>query len=95
MRFPFVRPYVWGWARYLLVTEAPDNTEFYELMGKKHFCFLQTAENGKRAPNSSVKGSGANHYPRAPALPLDTQWHDVVATLFQRRYNAVCPVGTA
>ena len=37
-------------------------------MGKKHFCFFQTAETGTRTPNSGVKGSGANHYPRAPAL---------------------------
>ena len=37
-------------------------------MGKKHFCFFQTAETGNRTPNSGVKGSGANHYPRAPAL---------------------------
>ena len=36
-------------------------------MGKKHFCFLQTAETGNRTPNSGVKGSGANHYPRAYA----------------------------
>ena len=36
-------------------------------MGKKHFCFFQTAETGNRTPNSDVKGSGANHYPRAPA----------------------------
>ena len=36
-------------------------------MGKKHFGFFQTAETGNRAPNSGVKGSGANHYPRAPA----------------------------
>ena len=50
-----------------LVTEAPHNTEFYEWMGKKQLCFLQTAETGNRTPSSSVKGSGANHYPRAPA----------------------------
>ena len=37
-------------------------------MGKKHFRFFQTAETGNRTPNSCVKGSGANHYPRAPAL---------------------------
>ena len=30
-------------------------------MGKKHFCFFQTE------PNSGVKGSGDNHYPRASA----------------------------
>ena len=45
--------------------EAPHNTEFYEWMGKKHFCFFQTAETGKRTPSYGVKGSGANHYPGA------------------------------
>ena len=59
---------VWGRARYLSVTEAPHNTNFHTWMGKKHFCFFQTAETGNRTPNSGVKGSGANHYPRAPAL---------------------------
>ena len=52
----------------ILPTEAPHNTEFYEWMGKKHFCLFQTVETGKRTPNSSVKGRGANHCPRAPAL---------------------------
>ena len=37
-------------------------------MGKKQFCFFQTAETGNRTPDSDVKGSCANHYPRAPAL---------------------------
>ena len=37
-------------------------------MGKKQFSFFQTAETGNRTPDSGVKGSGANHYPRAPAL---------------------------
>ena len=41
-------------------------------MGKKQFCFFQTAETGNRAPDSGVKGSGANHYPRAPALPTSS-----------------------
>ena len=59
---------VWGRARYLSVTEAPHNTNFHTWMGKKHICFFQTAETGNRTPNSGVKGSGANHYPRAPAL---------------------------
>ena len=59
---------VWGRARYLSVTEAPHNTDFHTWMGKKHFCFFETAETGNRTPNSGVKGSGANHYPRAPAL---------------------------
>ena len=58
---------VWGRARYLSVTEAPHNTNFHTWMGKKHFCFFETAETGNRTPNSGVKGSGANHYPRAPA----------------------------
>ena len=35
--------------------------------GRNIFCFFQTAETGNRTPNSGVKGSGANHYPRAPA----------------------------
>ena len=56
---------VWGRARYLSVTEAPHNTDFHTWMGKKHFCFFQTAETGNQTPNSGVKGSGANHYPRA------------------------------
>ena len=58
---------VWGRARYLSVTEAPHNTNFHTWMGKKHLCFFQTAETGNRTPDSGVKGSGANHYPRAPA----------------------------
>ena len=47
-------------------------------MGKKQFCFFQTAETGNRTPDSGVKGSGANHYPRAPARPeaLDLQDHN-------------------
>ena len=32
---------------------------------KKLVCFFQTAESGNRTPNSSVEGSGANHYPGA------------------------------
>ena len=44
-------------------------------MGEKHFCFFQTAETGNRTPISGVKGSGANHYPRAPAH-ADFKWDD-------------------
>ena len=40
--------------------------QYHKWMGKKHVCFFQTAETGKRTLNSSMKGSGANHYPRAP-----------------------------
>ena len=61
---------VWGQARYLSVTEAPHNIDFHTWMGKKHFCFLQTAETGNRTPNSGVKRSRANHYPMAPALSV-------------------------
>ena len=57
-----------GRESYLSATEAPHNTEFYEWIGKKHFSFFQTTETGKRTSNSSVKRSGANHYPRAPWL---------------------------
>ena len=42
-------------------------------MGKKQFCFFQTAETGNRTPVSGVKGSGANHYPRAPARLCTTR----------------------
>ena len=38
--------------------------------GRNIFCFFQTAETGNRTPNSGVKGSGANYYPRAPARIL-------------------------
>ena len=65
---------VWGRARYLSVTEASHNTDFHTWMGKKYFCSFQTAETGNRTPNSGVKGSGANHHPRAPAL---TNWHQM------------------
>ena len=76
---------VWGRARYLSVTEAPHNTNFHTWMGKKHFCFFQTAETGNRTPNSGVKGSGANHYPRAPAL-LNSKgiWGTVCPSLYQQ-----------
>ena len=36
--------------------------------GRNIFCFFQTAETGNRTPNSGVKSSGANHYPRAPPI---------------------------
>ena len=52
---------VWGRARYLSVTEAPHNTDFHTWMEKKHFFVFF------KLPRPGVKGSGANHYPRAPA----------------------------
>ena len=68
---------VWGRARYLSVTEAPHNTNFHTWMGKKQFCFFQTAETGNRTPDSGVKGSGANHNPRAPALHVDVLFENI------------------
>ena len=46
----------------------PTILTFTRGWGRNIFCFFRTAETGNRAPNSGVKGSGANHYPRAPAL---------------------------
>ena len=46
----------------------------------RNIFFFQTAETGNRTPNSGVKGSGANHYPRAPA-------HDRQADEHPRRHK--------
>ena len=48
----------------------PTILTFTRGWGRNIFCFFQTAETGNRTPNSGVKGSGANHYPRAPAQEL-------------------------
>ena len=45
----------------------PTILTFTRGWGRNIFYFFQTAETGNRTPNSGVKGSGANHYPRAPA----------------------------
>ena len=37
---------VWGRARYPSVTDAPHNTNSHTWMGKKQFCFFQTARPG-------------------------------------------------
>ena len=58
----------------------PTILTFTRGWGRNTFCFFQTAETGNRTPNSGVKGSGANHYPRAPA-PLNEKTH-----LFLRQY---------
>ena len=49
----------------------PTILTFTRGWGRNIFCFFQTAETGNRTLNSGVKGSGANHYPRAPALNLN------------------------
>ena len=46
----------------------PTILTFTRGWGRNNFCFFQTAETGNRTPDSGVKGNGANHYPRAPAL---------------------------
>ena len=51
----------------------PTILTFTRGWGRNIFCFFQTAESGNRTPNSGVKGSGANHYLRAPALPPENQ----------------------
>ena len=45
----------------------PTILTFTRGWGRNIFCFFETAETGNRTPNSGVKGSGANHHPRAPA----------------------------
>ena len=50
----------------------PTILTFIRGWGRNIFCFFQTAETGNRIPNSGMKGSGANHYPRAPA---QNRWH--------------------
>ena len=48
----------------------PTLLTFTRGWGRNIFCFFQTAETGNRTPNSGMKGSGANHYPRATAQPI-------------------------
>ena len=55
----------------------PSILTFTHGWGRNIFCFFQTAETRNRTPNCGVKGSGANHYPRAPALcSLEMQMMD-------------------
>ena len=64
----------------------PTILTFTRGWGRNIFCFFQTAETGNRTPNSGVKGSGANHYPRAPALRVFTwiEYIDPVGPASQR-----------
>ena len=45
----------------------PTILTFTRGWGRSIFCFFQTAGTGNRTPSSGGKGSGAKHYPRAPA----------------------------
>ena len=49
------------------------------------FCFFQTAETGNRTPNSGVKGSGANHYPRAPAHHDHARYSDIISNFYDHQ----------
>ena len=40
--------------------------------GRNIFVFFKHAETGNQTPKSSVKGSGANHYPKAPLMIMRT-----------------------
>ena len=48
----------------------PTILTFTRRWGRNICCFFQTAETGNWTTNTGVKGSGANHYPRAPALQV-------------------------
>ena len=61
----------------------PTILTFTRGWGRNNFCFFQTAETGNRTPDSGVKGSGANHYPRAPA-------HQWVQWIQCAEISAVC-----
>ena len=65
----------------------PTILTFTRGWGRNIFCFFQTAETGNGTPNSGVKGSGANHYPRAPAL--EQQLDDDTAGLVMDIYDPV------
>ena len=56
----------------------PTILTFTRGWGRNIFCFFQTAETRDRTPNSGVKGSGANHYPRAPAQCFI--WRDLIVS---------------
>ena len=55
--------------------------------GEETFCFFETAETGNRTPNSGVEGSGANHYPRAPAFELERRTQQTQN--IKHLYNAI------
>ena len=66
--FEIRAPAVWGRARGTSRSRRLSTIlSFTRGWGRNTFCFFQTAATGNRTPNSGVKGSGANHYPRAPA----------------------------
>ena len=72
----------------------PTILTFTRRWGRNNFCFFQTAETGNRTPNSGMKGSGANHYPRAPALctyKLSSRWSVFRSTKYVLSYSMSLP----
>ena len=71
--------------------KLPTILTFTRGWGRNIYRFFETAETGNRTPNSGVKGSGANHYPRAPALissrPISQQLQNICITFIQCRPN--------
>ena len=65
---------VWGRAHYLSVTEAPHNTDFYTWMGKKHFCFSQTAETGNPPRTLAWKAAVLTTTQGHPPSIKNTSW---------------------
>ena len=64
----------------------PTILTFTRGWGRNNFCFFQTAETGNRTPDSGVRGSGANHHPRAPALAKIRTWR----VLPDPQYQTTC-----
>ena len=62
----------------------PTILTFTRGWGRNIFCFFEAAETGNRTPNSGVKGSGANHYPRAPAHGVKKTYHFLLNSFLAR-----------
>ena len=66
----------------------PTILTFTRGWGRNIFSFFQTAKTGNRTPDSGVKGSGANHYPRAPTWQRYT-WSISATVCFYVEYSDV------
>ena len=58
---------VWGWARYLSVTEAPPNIESLRVSGEETLCFFETwmPERGSDSRSPTFQAGSFNHYTMA------------------------------
>ena len=70
--------------------EAPHNTNFHTWMGKKLFCFFQTAETGNRTPDSGVKGSTTLGPPPLDLCTLAVVANPTFATPAQYNIGLAC-----